>query len=51
MHHFVFLPYLVDLVLWMNPILRPRNGFNCYSYVLIYVYDVIGIQHDARYFS
>ena len=48
MNHLLFLPCLVDLNLWMNPMVRPKYGFEHYAYVLIYVDDVTIIHHDAE---
>ena len=48
MHHLVFLPCPADQDLWMNPMARPYDGFDYYSYVLIYVDDVMVIHHDTE---
>ena len=48
MHHLVFLPFPVNLDLWMKSTVRPDYGFNHYTYVLIYVDDVMVIHHDAE---
>ena len=48
MNPLLFLPCLVDLNLWMNPMVRPKDGFEHYAYVLIYVDDVTIIHHDAE---
>ena len=47
MHSLVFLLCTVDLYIWMKPMLRPDGEFNYYSYVLIYVDDVMVIHHYA----
>ena len=47
MHHLGFLPCPSDLDLWMNPMVRPDDGFNYYANVLMYVDDVMVIHHDA----
>ena len=48
MHHLVFLTCPADLDLWMEPTVKPENGFNYYAYVLIYVDDVMVIHLDAN---
>ena len=48
MHHFGFLPCPANLDLCIKPMVSPNYGFNYYAYVLIYVYDVIVIHHDAE---
>ena len=48
MHHLVFLPCPYDLYMWINPKVRPEDGFNYFSYVLIYVDDVLVVHHDAK---
>ena len=47
MHHLGFLPCPADLYIWMNPMVRPDDGFNYYANVLMYVDDVMVIHHDA----
>ena len=42
------LPCPADLDLWMKPTIRPVDGFNYYAYVLIYVDDVMVINHDSE---
>ena len=44
---FRVLPCPSDLDLWMTRMVRPDDGFNDYTYVLIYVDDVMVIQHDS----
>ena len=48
MHHLGFLPCPSDIDLWMNPMVSPKDGFYHYTYVLIYVDDVMVINHDAE---
>ena len=48
MHHLGFPPCPSDLYLWMNPMVRPDDGFNYYAYVLIYVDDAMVIHCDAE---
>lgn len=36
-----------DADLWMKPMTRPDDGFKYYSYILLYVDDVLAISHDA----
>jgi len=40
-------PCLADADLWFKPVVRPDDGFKCYSYILIYVDDILAIHHDA----
>ena len=47
MHHLGPLKCPADLYLWMKPIVRPGYGFEYYSYVLIYMDNVMVIHHDA----
>ena len=59
MQHLGLLICPAELYLWMNPMMRPEYGFNYYTYVLIYVDDVmvihngaeIGIQQIGNYFK
>ena len=48
MHHLEFLPCPADPDTWMNNMFRPRDGFNYYTYVLIYVDDLMVIHHGAE---
>ena len=48
MHHLVLLPYPVDLDLWINPMVSPKDGFDYYACVLIYVDDVMVIHNVAE---
>ena len=48
MHHLGFLTCPVNLDLWMKPMVRPKDIFDYYAYVLIYVYDVMVIHDDAE---
>ena len=48
MHHLGFLPCPADPDLWINPMLRPGYGFDYYTYVLIYVENVMVIHNDAE---
>ena len=47
-HHFEIFPFPADLDLWMNPMVRPEDGFEYYAYVLIYTDNVMEIHHDAE---
>ena len=47
MHHLVFLPCTSDIDIWMKPMSRPEYGFDYHAYVLIYMDDVVVINHDA----
>ena len=47
-HHLVFFSCPDDLDLWMKPMVRPEDGFDYYSYVLIYVDDVVVVHHDIE---
>ena len=40
-------PCQADPDLWMKACVRPEDGFQYYSYVLIYVDDCLAIHHDA----
>ena len=46
MHHLGFKPCLTDPDLWMLATVRP-DGFKFYAYVLVYVYNVKVIHHNA----
>ena len=46
MHHLRLFPCPADLDIWMKPMVRPEDGFDYYSYVLIYVDDVMVIHND-----
>ena len=48
MHHLELLPCPADPDLWMKHMVRPEYGFNYYTYVLTYVYDVMVIHQDAE---
>ena len=48
MHHLGFFPCPAKLDLWMKPMVRPKDGFDYYAYVLIYVDYVMVIHHDAE---
>ena len=48
MYYLEFLPCYVDPYIWMKHMVRPVYGFKYYTYVLIYVYDVIIIHLDAE---
>ena len=39
---------LEDLDLWIKKGVRPSDGFEYYSYVLLHVYDILAISHQAR---
>ena len=47
MHHLVFLPCPYDLDIWINPMMRPKDGFDYYTYVLIYVENLMVIHHGS----
>ena len=47
MHNLGFQPCPDNLDLWMKPIVMPENIFNFYTYVLIYVDDMMVVHHDA----
>ena len=47
MHHFGILSCPEDLDLWLKPMVRPEDRFNYYTYVIIYVDDVMVIHHDT----
>ena len=39
---------LADQDLWWKPEIRPSNGHKYYSYILLYVNDVLCIHHDGK---
>ena len=41
-----YVPCLADPDLWMKPVARP-DGTEYYSYILVYVDDILVIHHDA----
>ena len=47
MRHLGYESCKADPDLWMKPKTRPSDGFEYYSYVLIYVDDILAISHDA----
>jgi hypothetical protein len=47
MWHLGYEPCKADPDLWMKPKTRPEDGFEYYSYVLIYVDDILAISHEA----
>ncbi|KAL7530823.1 hypothetical protein ACHAXR_003692 [Thalassiosira sp. AJA248-18] len=47
MRHMGYKPCLTVPNLWMQPKIRPDDGFKYYSYMLIYVDDVLAIDHDS----
>jgi hypothetical protein len=47
MGHLQYEPCKADPDLWMKPMTRPEDDFQCYAYVLIYVDDILAIGHDA----
>ena len=47
MQHLVFSPCPDDLDILMKPMVRSDDGFDYYTYVLIYVDDAMVIYHDA----
>ncbi|KAL7525190.1 hypothetical protein ACHAXR_001901 [Thalassiosira sp. AJA248-18] len=47
MRHMGYKPCLADPDLCMQPKTRPDDGFKYYSYMLIYVDDVLAIDHDS----
>ena len=48
MRHLGWTSCLADPDLWMKPMTRPDDGFEYYSYVLLWVDDVLAIHHDAE---
>lgn len=42
-----FKPCKADADVWMRPETRPSDGFEYYSYVLLYVDDILCVHHDA----
>ena len=48
MHHLGFLPCPDDLDLWIDPMVRPEDGFDYYAYALIYLDDLVAIHHDVE---
>jgi len=47
MHELGYKPCRADNDLWYKPQVRPDDGFEYYSYVLLYVDDALVIHHDA----
>ena len=47
MRHLGYEPCKADPDLWMKPRTRPEDDYVYYSYVLIYVDDILAISHDA----
>ncbi|KAG7369945.1 reverse transcriptase RNA-dependent DNA polymerase [Nitzschia inconspicua] len=47
MRHLGYKSCKADPDLWMKPRTRPDDGFEYYSYVLIYVDDILAISHEA----
>jgi hypothetical protein len=47
MRHLGYEPCKADPDLWMKPRTRQEDGFEYYSYVLIYVDDILVVSHDA----
>jgi Reverse transcriptase (RNA-dependent DNA polymerase) len=43
-----YLPCKADGDLWYKPMVRPEDGFKYYAYMLLYVDDVLHINHDAQ---
>ena len=37
----------VEPDLWLKPKIRPEDGVKYYSYLLLYVDDILGIHHNA----
>ena len=48
MQHLGLLICPAELYLWMNPMMRPEYGFNYYTYVLMYMDDVMVIHNGAE---
>ena len=47
MRHLDYISYLADLDLWMRPLMK-SNGSTYYSYILLYVGDVLVIDEDPE---
>jgi len=47
MRHLGYEQCKADLDLWMKPEIDPADGYKYWSYVLIYVDDILVIHHDA----
>ena len=47
MCHLGYTPCKADSDLWMKRMVRPEDGFEYYAYVLIYVDDILVIDHIA----
>jgi hypothetical protein len=43
-----YVPCKADGDLWYKPMVRPEDGFKYYAYMLLYVNDVLCINHDAQ---
>ena len=48
MDHLGFFPCPSNIYILMKPMLRSDDGFNYYAYALIYVENVMVINHDAE---
>ena len=48
MRHLGYEPCKADPDLWLKPRTREDDGFEYYSYVLIYVDDILVVSHDAN---
>ncbi len=48
MRHLGYSPCRADPDLWWKANIRPEDGFKYYSYILLYVDDVLAIGHDAK---
>ena len=47
-HHLGLFPFPADLYLWMKNKVIPDDGFNYYTYVIIYVDNVMVMNHDTE---
>eukprot|EP00978_Attheya_sp_CCMP212_P044167 scaffold302773_cov75-Attheya_sp.AAC.1 len=47
MHQLRFKPCLADADLWMRAETRPDDGFQYYTYALLYIHDVLVVSHDG----
>ena len=47
MKHLVYIPCRADPVFYLNPMVRPNDGFKYYGYILLYFENVMVVHHDA----
>ena len=48
MKHLGFKLCLADLDLWMKPEVRPDNGEEYYTYILLYIDNALVVHYDSE---